>query len=192
MSKLSRQCQFQLSSYRSSSIVVTAATTTITKNTDLIPDRSSTQRVVTSKYRQALIARFWSTMHSIVQTDLLVKHLETYSPSTGHLNDYNNCNASNQQNTNHDRQQPLKQENPVSSQIQQTEDSNKSPNSSTNSNPKAEIPANTGTKEAKSVNFSASGIPNRSPLRSGMPLFYHLPINSNTSFSVKQNQVKLK
>jgi hypothetical protein len=158
----------------------------------LLPDTPSPQRIVTSKYRQALIARFWSTMHSIVQTDLLVKHLETYSPSTGHLNDFNNCNTSNQQNKNHDRQQPVKQESPVSPQIQQTEDSSKSPNSSNNINSKADIAVNTGTKEAKSVNFSASGVPNRSPLRSGMPLFYHLPTNSNTSFSVKQNQVKLK
>lgn len=181
-----------MSSYRSSSTAVTAATTTITKNTDLIPDRSSTQRVFTSKYRQALIARFWSTMHSIVQTDLLVKHLETYSPSTGHLNDYSNCNTSNQQNKTHDRQQLLKQESPVLPQIQQTEDLDKSPNASNNSNPTTDTPANSGTKETKSVNFSASGVPNRSPLRSGMPLFYHLPTNSNTSFSVKQNQVKLK
>lgn len=184
-------CQFQLSSCRSSSISVTAATTTITKNSDLLPEISTdtpTPRIVASKYRQALINRFWSTMRSIVQTDLLIKHLETYSPSTGHLFDYN---SSHQNKENHDRQQQ-KYDNQPSPQLQQINDSNLSPNILNNNFLNTDGTSNTGTGEGQSTNFSKSGVPNRSPLRSGMPLFYHLPTNSNTSFSLKQNQVKLK
>lgn len=183
-------CQFQLSSCRSSSISVTAATTTITKNSDLLPEISTdtpTPRIVASKYRQALINRFWSTMRSIVQTDMLIKHLETYSPSTGHLFDYNSCH---QNKENHERQQKF--ENQPTLQVQQISDFNLSPSILNNNVLSTDSTSNTGTTETQSANFSKSGVPNRSPLRSGMPLFYHLPTNSNSSFSLKQNQVKLK
>lgn len=156
---------------------------------DLLSDGSSNiaPRIVSSKYRQALIARFWSTMRSIVQTDMLIKHLETYSPSTGHLSDYNNCNKSRKQNENYDLLQHQKVESPIIPQIQQTDDS--SPNILNTGISKTD--STTGTTESKTTNFSTAGVPNRSPLRSGMPLFYHLPTNSN-SFSIKQCQVKLK
>lgn len=191
MFKLSQQCQFQLSSSRSSSISIAAASTTITKKNDLMSDRlsASTQKTVTSKYRQALIARFWSTMRSIVQTDLLIKHLETYSPSSGHLLVNYSCNQSEKENKNHDSQ---KSENQLTIQIQQTDDSNKK-SGNLNNNIKTDTTVNTVvTTETKSVKFLASEVPNRSPLRSGMPLFYHLPTHSNTAFSLKQTNVKLK
>lgn len=191
MFKLPQPCQFQLSSSRSSSISITAASTTITKKNDLVQDRLSTsvQKTVTSKYRQALIARFWSTMRSIVQTDLLVKHLETYSPSTGHLLVNYTSNQPVKENENHDQQES---ENQLTEQIQQTDDSNKN-SSNLNNDLKSDTTVNvTATTETKSVKFSASEVPNRSPLRSGMPLFYHLPTNSNTTFSLKQTNVKSK
>lgn len=157
---------------------------------DLLPDEPSnnTPRIVSSKYRQALIARFWSTMRSIVQTDLLIKHLETYSPSTGHLIDYNNSSFSRKQNENHNLQQPQKIE---SSLIQQIDNSSQSPNILNFISASKLLDITIGVTESKTTNFSTAGIPNRSPLRSGMPLFYHLPTNSN-SFSIKQCQVKLK
>lgn len=154
-------------------------------------DRSST-RVISSVYRQALIARFWSTMRSIVQTDLLIKHLETYSPNTGHL--FDNINQSKPQNENHDRSQPLNLEiPPVTTQIQEIDDISLSPINLNSIIAKIEMAVNTDASEAKSaVNLSVPGAPNRSPLRSGMPLFYHLPLNSNSYFSLRQNQIKLK
>lgn len=189
--KISQPCQFQLSSSRSSSISISATSTTITKKNDLVQDRltTSAQKTVTSKYRQALIARFWSTMRSIVQTDLLVKHLETYSPNTGHLLVNYISNQPEKENENHDVQ---KSENQITTKIQTTDDSNiKSGN--LNNNLKSDTTVNAGeVSETKSVKFSATEVPNRSPLRSGMPLFYHLPTNSNTSFSLKQTNVKLK
>lgn len=189
--KISQPCQFQLSLSRSSSISVSVASTTITKKNDLVQDRLTTnaQKTVTSKYRQALIARFWSTMRSIVQTDLLVKHLETYSPNTGYLLVNCTCNQPKKENENHDVQ---KSENQTTTQIQQTDNSNKK-SSILNNNLKSDTKVNAAaTTETKSVKFSASEVQNRSPLRSGMPLFYHLPTNSNTSFSLKQTNVKLK
>lgn len=174
-------------------------------------------------------------MRSIVQTDSLIKHLETYSPSTGHLIDCDISNQSRQQNENLDGQTSLKPESQLTQenlqilksqqiqqtlqtsqlqqipwveklplvqqttlvqktpQIQQINDSSQISSNETNSILNMDLTQlNTGTKEAKSVNFTGSGVPNRSPLRSGMPLFYQLPTNSNTSFALKQNQVKLK
>lgn len=190
-----QQSQFQLSSCRSSSInfaaVTTAVTTTIMKNTDYMPDRSPA-RVISSVYRQALIARFWSTMRSIIHTDLLIKHLETYSPSTGHL--FDKYNQTKQQTENHDRSQPLKLEiPPATAQIQEIDDISLSPINLNSIIAKIEMTVKAEAAEAKStVNLSIPGAPNRSPLRSGMPLFYHLPLNSNNYFSLKQNQIKLK
>lgn len=156
----------------------------------------NTPRVVTSKYRQALIARFWSTMRSIVQSDLLIKHLETYSPNTGHLSDYSNCEQSKQQNENHDQLQTLKIENQLSPQIQPIDDTNSlSPNSINASVSKmstSQTTVNTGITEAKSANIVVPGVSSRSPLRSGIPLFYNPSTNSNASFPSKQSQVKLK
>lgn len=228
--QLSRKCQFRTVSGQSSSIFFTTATT-FANNTNFIPEYSyfSSPRRVNSKYRQALIARFWSTMRSIVQTDSLIKHLETYSPSTGHLIDCDISNQSRQQNENPDgqiyqkpegqlvleNQQILKSQQMQQTsqtpwveqisliqqtslvqktpQIQQINDSSQISSNENNNILNMDITqSNTGTKEAKSVNFTGSGVPNRSPLRSGMPLFYQLPTNSNTSFSLKQNQVKLK
>jgi len=132
-------------------------------------------------------------MRSIVQTDMLLKHLETYSPSTGHLIDYSICSHPRKQNDNYDRKQ-LKLEITVTPQIQDTvifKPTNM--NAVLNNNmPKADMTLITGMSDVNSSNFLMSGIPNRSPLRSGMPLFYYLPTNSNTSFSLKQSQVKLK
>lgn len=186
-----QQSQFQLSSCRSSSINFAAVTTTITKNTDYMPDRSPV-RVISSVYRQALIARFWSTMRSIIHTDLLVKHLETYSPHTGHL--FDKYNRLKQQTENHDRSQPLKLEiPPATAQIQEIDDISLSPINFNSIIARVEMKVKAEAAEAKStVNLSIPGAPNRSPLRSGMPLFYHLPLNSNNYFSLKQNQVKFK
>lgn len=185
--------QFHLSSCRSSSVSVTASTTTITKNNDLMPGGSSpnNHRIVTSKYRQALIARFWSTMRSIVQADLLIKHLETYSSSTGHLTKH----ELRQQNENHERQQPPPAlDNQQSPQIQQTDDSTSSPspNSTNTSVSKIDTSVSTVVTEAKSGNVLIPGVPNRSPLRNGIPLFYHPPTNTNTPPALKQSQVRLK
>lgn len=186
--------QFHLSSCRSSSVSVTASTSTITKNNDLMPGGSSPNnyRIVTSKYRQALIARFWSTMRSIVQADLLIKHLETYSSSTGHLTKH----ELRQQNENHERQQqpPSTLDNQQSPQMQQTDDSTSSlsPNSTNTSVSKTDSSAGTVVAEAKSGNVLIPGVPNRSPLRNGIPLFYHPPTNSNTPPTLKQSQVRLK
>lgn len=163
-----------------------------------MPDGLSlnTPRIVTSKYRQALIARFWSTMRSIVQADLLIKHLETYSPNTGHLSDYNISDQSRQQNENHDQQHSLKFENQQSPQIQPIDDSNNlSPNSLSVSVSKMSTSittVNTGITEAKSANILIPGVPSRSPLRSGIPLFYNPSTNSNILFPLKQSQVRLK
>lgn len=148
-------------------------------------------RIVTSKYRQALIARFWSTMRSIVQADLLIKHLETYSSSTGHLTKH----ELRQQNENHERQQPPPAlDNQQSPQIQQTDDSTSSPspNSTNTSVSKIDTSVSTVVTEAKSGNVLIPGVPNRSPLRNGIPLFYHPPTNTNTPPALKQSQVRLK
>lgn len=191
LTQLAPKFQFHLSSCRSSSVSVTASTTTITKNNDLMPGGSSpnNHRIVTSKYRQALIARFWSTMRSIVQADLLIKHLETYSSSTGHLTKHEPLR---QQNENHERQQPPSTlDNQQSPQIQQTDDSTSSlsPNSTNTSVSKIDVSVSTVVTEAKSGNVLIPGVPNRSPLRNGIPLFYHPPTNPPV---LKQNQVRLK
>jgi len=135
----------------------------------MLPDRPSTssKKVVTSKYRQALIARFWSTMRSIVQADMLIKHLETYSPSTGYL-----CDKKFE-----------------SQQVQQRDEaSSLSPNSINTSTTKIDTTLNTGKTDAKSTTRAI----NQCLLRSGTPLFYYLPTNSNVSFSFKHSQVKLQ
>jgi len=200
-SRLTRKCQFQLSSCqssscRSSSVPVTAATTTITKHINLMLENTTdippSPRIVSSKYRQALIARFWSTMRSIVQTDMLIKHLETYSPSTGHLIDYSVC-LPRKRNENHDRKQLLKLDITVTPEMLEKAFSDPAGvNVVLNSHiHQVDETFITGMTEANSIHFFMSGVSDRSPLRSGMPLFY-LPSNSNTSFSLKQSQVKLK
>jgi len=204
LSKVPRQCQFQLSSCRSSSISVATATTTITRNLNLLPDRSysSIEKRVTSKYRQALIARFWLTMRSIAQTDLLVKHLEAYSPSTGHLINSDNCNQPLEQNE--IIQQLQKQESDETVEIEpslqviqnlqilETPDILQSDDSSNlnSNNSKTDTVFSTEKTEANPLNFLASEVPNKSPLLSGVPLFYYVATNSNTSFSLKQSQFK--
>lgn len=195
MLKLSQQCHFQLSSCQSSLISIATATSSITNKSHLVRDRLSTniQKTVSSKYRQALIARFWLTMRSIVQTDLLVKHLETYSLSTGHLLvDNILCNQSEKENENCCLQKP---ENLQNTQIQQTDDSGRKSSNLININLTTvnDTIINVAAKtESKSVKSLASEVSMRSPLRSGMPLFYHLPTNSNPAFSVKQTHSKLK
>jgi len=194
-----------LSSCRSSSISVATATTTITRKLNLPPDRSysSIEKKVTSKYRQALIARFWSTMRSIAQTDLLVKHLEAYSSNTGHLSILDNYNQSIEQNEVQD-QQLKKQESQQTVQIEpssqiiqnlqvleapqilQFDDSS----NLTNINSKKDTVFSTEKTETNLLSFLTSEIPNKSPLHSGVPLFYYLSTNSNTSFCLKQNQFK--
>lgn len=193
MLNVSQQCQFQLSSCRSSSISITAPTTTITRKNILVHDRLSTntQKTVNSKYRQALIARFWSTMRSIGQTDLLVKHLETYSSSTGHLLVVDNIPDNNEPGKENENPDLQKSENQQTSPIKQTDDSSIKLSNLNDVELKSDTIVNATATETKSVKFSASEVPNRSPLRSGMPLFYQLPTNSNT-FSVKQTPVKLK
>ncbi|VVC33882.1 Hypothetical protein CINCED_3A021397 [Cinara cedri] len=188
-SQTARSFKFQLSSCRSSSISFAAATTTITKKTDYImSDRSST-RVISSMYRQALIARFWSTMQSIVQTDVLIKHLETYSPSTGHL--FDSENQPKQQTENHDLS-PLKLEIPLTTEIDEIDDICLSPLSLNSIIDHIVMTANADGAESKStVNLAIPGALNKSPLLNGVPLFYHLPLNSNYYFSLKQNKVKL-
>jgi len=151
---------------------------------------SGNKRVLTSKYRQALITRFWSAMRLIVQSDLLIKHLGTYSPNTGHLTKQE---LSRQQNESHDRQQhPPVLENQPSPQIQVDDLSSLSPNSLNNSVPKIDTSVNIGITEAKSGIVSIPGVPNRSPLRSGIPLFYRPPTSSNNPLALKQSQVRLK
>lgn len=195
-----------MSSCRSSSISVATATTTITRNLNLLPERSysSIERRVTSKYRQALIARFWLTMRSIAQTDLLVKHLEAYSPSTGHLVNSDNCNQPLEQNEIIQDQLLQKQENhqtveiePLLQVIQNiqvletTEILQLDDSSNLNSNnSKTDTVFKTEKTEANPLSFLASEVPNKSPLHNGVPLFYYLATNSNTSFSLKQNQFK--
>lgn len=159
-----------------------------------MPDLSnSTPRVLTSKYRQALIARFWLTMRSIVQTDLLIKHLETYSPNTGYLNEYNTSQTTIIENN--DPHQSRKLETKIIQSIQQSDDSilslsNPKVFSNLNNILKIDKQLNTSITELKTVDLSISGDPNRSPLRSGMPLFYQSTSISNSSFSLKQSQVK--
>lgn len=198
-----------MSSCRSSSISVATATTTITRNLNLLPDRSysSIEKKVTSKYRQALITRFWSTMHSIAQTDLLIKHLEAYSSSTGHLSNSDYCNQLIEQNESQD-QQLQKQENqqtveieptsPViqnlqvleTPQILQLDDSSVIPSNLNSSNSKTDTVFSTEKTETNLLSFLTSEVPNKSPLYNGVPLFYYLITNSNTSFCLKQNQFK--
>jgi len=200
-----------LSSCRSSSISIATATTTITRDLNLLPETyNSIEKRVTSKYRQALIARFWLTMRSIAQTDLLVKHLEAYSSSTGHLNNPDNCNQPLEQNEIIYDQQLQKQENqqiigsnlePSSQvlqnlqiletpQILQLDDSNVNSSNLNNTNSKTDIVFTTEKTESNLLSYMASEIPNKSPLHSGVPLFYYSASNSNTSFSLKQSQFK--
>lgn len=158
---------------------------------------NNTPRILTSKYRQALIARFWLTMRSIVQTDLLIKHLETYSPSTGYLNEYN-INQTTQTNKNKNPQQTQKLESLSTPPTRQVDNSTLNPSSPiilsnlNNNILKTDKQLNTGITESKTINLSISGpvVPNKSPLRNGMPLFYQSTSNSNISFSLKQSQVK--
>ncbi|XP_050434218.1 uncharacterized protein LOC126841666 isoform X2 [Adelges cooleyi] len=184
-----QQRQYQLSSSSSSvtfppfSTTITSATVQLADNGTPIANRGIVNSTVTSNYRQALITRFWSTMRSIGQTDLLVKHLETYSPSTGHLVDYNSSSQTRQY-----EQQILDNQ-----QGQRGDPLNISP-SSPNSSSKTDANkflANTVVAAATIANLSPTGIPNRSPLRSGMPLFYHLPTTTTTSALKQQLQVKL-
>lgn len=197
-----------MSSCRSSSISVATPTTTITRNLNLLPETySSIESRVTSKYRQALIARFWLTMRSIAQTDLLIKHLEAYSPSTGHLNKPDNCNQPLEQNKD---QQPRKQENQkiigsnleLSSQVLQNlqiletpqilqlDDSSVNSSNLNSTNSKTDTVFSTEKTESNLLSFLASEIPNKSPLHSGVPLFYYSASNSNISFNLKQSQSK--
>lgn len=167
------------------------STTTITEN-DLIADSSYSnyKRVLKSKYRQALIIQFWSTMRSVIQSDFYIKHLGTYALNTGHLTKQE---LTRQQNESHDQQHPPVLESQQLPQIQVDDDSSSlSPNSLNNSGSKIDTSVNTGITEAKSGNVSTPGVPNRSPLRSGIPLFYRLPTNSNNPLPSKQSPVRLK
>ncbi|XP_050530001.1 KICSTOR complex protein SZT2-like isoform X2 [Daktulosphaira vitifoliae] len=185
LSQSFQQCQYQLSSYKSStnfpSTSTTITSTILQSDGGVVSPRGIVlNSAVSSKYRQALITRFWSTMRSIAQTDLLIKHLETYSPSTGHLVDFNSCNQS----------RPYDQS--FENQLNQ-KDCSLSP-SSPNSSSKidsSKILMNAAVSGSSVTNFSSTVIPNRSPLRSGMPLFYHLPSSSSTSALKQQLQVKL-
>uniref|UniRef100_A0A2S2NRV9 Protein SZT2 n=1 Tax=Schizaphis graminum TaxID=13262 RepID=A0A2S2NRV9_SCHGA len=209
LSKIPRQCQFHLSSCRSSSISVATASTTITRNLNLLTDRSysSLEKKVSSKYRQALITRFWSTMQSIAQTDLLIKHLEAYSPSTGHLMNSENFNQPIEQNETQDKQfqkqknQQTVQIEPTSQVIQnlqvletpqilQLDDSSVISSNLNSNNSKTDTVFSTEKTEANLLSFLTSEVPNKSPLHNGVPLFYYLVTNSNTSFCLKQNQFK--
>lgn len=175
----------------------------------MLPERSysSIEQKVTSKYRQALIARFWSTMRSIAQTDLLVKHLESYSPSTGHLTKFENCNQAIEQNEIEEEQLP-KQENQQVEQIEepssqiiqnlqvlettqilQLDDSSVVSSNLNSSDSKTDTVFGTEKAEAKLLSLLTSEVPKKSPLHSGVPLFYHLETNSNC---LKQNQFKTK
>jgi len=176
----------------------------------LLPERSysSIEKRVTSKYRQALIARFWLTMRSIAQTDLLVKHLEAYSPSTGHLINSDNCNQPLEQNEIIQDQHIQKQESQQTVQIEpssqviqnlqvletpqilQLDDSSVISSNLNSTNSKTDTVFSTEKTEANMLSFLASEVPNKSPLHNGVPLFYYLATNSNTSFSLKQSQFK--
>jgi len=131
-------------------------------------------------------------MRSIVQTDMLIKHLETYSPSTGHLIDYSVC-MPRKRNENHDRKQLLKLDITVTPEMLETAFSGPADASFVLNGHVHQVDAAfiAEMAEANSIQFFMSAVPDRTPLRSGMPLFY-LPTNSNASFSLKQSQVKLK
>lgn len=211
------QSQYHLSSYRSSSVFVTAATTTITKNTTFLPEQKPMIEVVPSKYRQALIAQFWSTMRSIIQTDLLIKHIETYSPNSGHLFEQvinnqikpQNENNENEQLTNSDNQQ--KSENQLTQNYDQQvskdetqyaqknkiQESQKLENQQTDEanfslNNLSTNNSNTDSNTTSNNNKADKSILTNSALRNGMPLFYLSLATSNESFPYTRNVPKLR